>query len=481
MGVQGLLPMLRRVAPESIQSIAASSFSSLFPVVAIDGTLLLIRNFRSQYTALNYSFNHFKWAFKLARYCRRQKIMPIVVFDNPIPNEHKAEEHEKRKLLKENVIRDRNDISKRVSLQKTFESVLLSETKQFNVPDFDLDEVLYSLENLLEDVDLENTKLPTPVNPEDLESASKSPDVRVPSPNSIDKKLKQKKLEKVEELYNQLIGLLSDLGSFSDVNEYLKTLKPRSDFRDLKLCVLYLLGKLDLETLRSCRLKVQEELIKYERRLYSPTKQHFEELIELLKILNIPVTYAPIAVEAEAFASAIYKKNLATVVATQDTDTLALGAPMVSDFLDNSQLFYHFLTYVNPMRICDSLNISYRQFQIYCLMCGTDFSTRIPKIGPVRALELIQEHRDVSSILSHLSLSNKFNVPEDYEKQMKIALERFTELPNKNEFFQFITASQKSFLQMSDTYYLDLERQALKVFNLQPDFVEHNVLEYYHY
>ncbi|WBW73855.1 Fen1 family nuclease, XP-G family [Schizosaccharomyces osmophilus] len=479
MGVQGLLPMLRRIAPECIQSIAVSAFSNLCPVVAIDGTLLLIRNFRSQSTALNYSYNHVNWAFKLSRYCRRQKITPIVVFDNPIPNEHKAEEHEKRQLTKANIVKDRDNISKRASLQENFESVLLNRAKPCIVSDCET--LLFSLENLLEDVQLEHSKLSVPYEQEDLESTQKSREIQSPSPNPIDKQEKQKKLENIKELYNQLVSFLSDLDPSSDVKAYLETVKPSSDLPYLKLCVLYLLGKLELDVLRIYRLKIQEELEKYERRLYSPSKQHFEELIELLKILNIPATYAPVAIEAEAFASAIYKKNLATVVATQDTDTLALGAPMVSNFLDNSELAYHSLTYINPMRICNSLSITHRQFQLYCLMCGTDFSTRIPKIGPVRALEVIQKHKDISCVLNDISLSSRFNVPEDYEKMIEVALKRFTDLPNKNEFFHFINASPKSFLQMSDDYYLDLERQALKLFNLQPDYVQYNVLGYYYF
>ncbi|EPY52649.1 XP-G family nuclease [Schizosaccharomyces cryophilus OY26] len=458
MGVQGLLPLLRRIAPESIQSIAVSAFSNLCPVVAIDGTLLLMRNFRSQY-------------------CRRQKITPIVVFDNPIPNEFKAQEHEKRRLTRANLLKDRDNILKRELIQNNLELVLLSQASPCTVSNSEM--LLYSMDNLLEELSIEESYITIPSKQKDLESTQKLPDDQNPSSDLIDKKEKKKKLEKIDELYNQLMSVLSDFGPCSDVKAYLETVRPRIDLQDLRLCIRYLFGKLDLVSLRDYRLKTKAELEKYDRRLYSPTRQHFEELFELLKILNIPVTYAPVAVEAEAFASAIYKKNLAAVVATQDTDTLALGAPMVTNFLDNSELFYRFFTYLNPLRICNNLKISHRQFQTYCLMCGTDFSTRIPQIGPVRALELVQKHKDISAVLNDLSLSNKYNVPEDYEKKMHIALKRFTNLPSKNELFQFINANPKSFLQISDSYYLELESQALKLFNLESDYVQRNVHEYY--
>ncbi|RKP06043.1 5'-3' exonuclease [Thamnocephalis sphaerospora] len=47
----------------------------------------------------------------------------------------------------------------------------------------------------------------------------------------------------------------------------------------------------------------------------------------------------------------------------------------------------------------ETLGMTRAQFVDMCILCGTDFSSTLEKVGPIRAVELIQKHGSIEKIL----------------------------------------------------------------------------------
>ncbi|EEB06134.1 XP-G family nuclease [Schizosaccharomyces japonicus yFS275] len=119
MGVNGLLPFIRKFAGHSIEYCAPNSFHSVIPKVAIDGTLFLHKEYRSPQVSNTGKSKHLYWALKLARYCRKTHVSPIVVFDSASRSVLKRKEHARRKQQKERNVSLLNKINASITDQKS--------------------------------------------------------------------------------------------------------------------------------------------------------------------------------------------------------------------------------------------------------------------------------------------------------------------------------------------------------------------------
>ncbi|XP_050510314.1 flap endonuclease 1 isoform X2 [Diabrotica virgifera virgifera] len=119
------------------------------------------------------------------------------------------------------------------------------------------------------------------------------------------------------------------------------------------------------------------EIDKYNRRLVKVTKQHSEEVKQLLTLMGIPYVNAPC--EAEAQCAALVKAGKVYATATEDMDALTFG----SKFID------------------------------LCILLGCDYTDSIRGIGPKRAIELIQKHKSIESIIQNID-KDKYPIPENW-------------------------------------------------------------------
>jgi flap endonuclease-1 len=71
----------------------------------------------------------------------------------------------------------------------------------------------------------------------------------------------------------------------------------------------------------------KEAIAKLNKRTVSVTPKHNEEAKKLLRLMGVPVIEAP--TEAEAQCTAMVKAGLCYAVASEDMDTLTLGAPIL--------------------------------------------------------------------------------------------------------------------------------------------------------
>lgn len=100
--------------------------------------------------------------------------------------------------------------------------------------------------------------------------------------------------------------------------------------------------------------------------------------------------------EAEKACAWLAIQGLVDVAVSEDYDTLVCGAPVLLRNLGSSS---YPLLELKLSSILEALQLSYLEFVDFSILCGTDFNTSLPKIGPVNALKKIREHRCIENVL----------------------------------------------------------------------------------
>ena len=114
---------------------------------------------------------------------------------------------------------------------------------------------------------------------------------------------------------------------------------------------------------------------------------------ELFDVLSVPYFTAP--GEAETMCADLCKRGHVDAVLSEDTDVLALGAPIMLQKLNTKDGTCIAVCIAN---VIDQLSLTQEEFLDLCIMCGTDFNKNIYKIGPEKAYKYILEHRTIDEI-----------------------------------------------------------------------------------
>ncbi|XP_060900098.1 probable flap endonuclease 1 homolog [Labrus mixtus] len=147
-----------------------------------------------------------------------------------------------------------------------------------------------------------------------------------------------------------------------------------------------------------------------------------KDCVHLLKILGVPVVQAP--GDAEALCAQLVREGIVDAVASEDMDTLPFGAKTLIRQLNakkNSEIIEYSLT-----KLLEKLQISHKEFVDLCILLGCDYCGKIAGLGPKRALTLIQKHRTIEEVVSHV---NKKTHPVPISWKYKEAREIFLKEP----------------------------------------------------
>lgn len=153
--------------------------------------------------------------------------------------------------------------------------------------------------------------------------------------------------------------------------------------------------------------------------VYNISDSDFERVRELFNILDVPYYTAPC--EAEKMCSKLCIDGKVDAVLSEDSDVLAYGAPC---FLSKIDTLRDICICVSYTKVLESLNMTELQFRDFCIMCGTDYNSNIPKIGIKNAFKFISDHKSIeniatntylnTAILNHVRVRELFTVFEDY-------------------------------------------------------------------
>lgn len=160
-----------------------------------------------------------------------------------------------------------------------------------------------------------------------------------------------------------------------------------------------------------------EEANKAAKRTVHVSKEHNEDVKQLLRLMGIPVIEAPC--EAEAQCAELCKKGKVFAIGTEDMDSLTFGTPILLRNLTQPQsakkpvLEIHYAKILGP----DGLNLTAEQFIDLCILCGCDYCECIKGVGPKTALKLIREYGSLEAVLKNIDRT-KHSVPEDLEQNL---------------------------------------------------------------
>jgi len=157
--------------------------------------------------------------------------------------------------------------------------------------------------------------------------------------------------------------------------------------------------------------KIHTEILKIKKNLLYVHKHHSVEVMNLLKDLGIPFfeSYG----EAEEFCAFLQKKGVVEYILTEDTDSLTFGGTNVI-FQTKNQFEIIILE-----TILNSLEINYYEFVDFCILCGCDYTSKVPKVGPATALKIIKEYRTIENFIEN---QIKWVIPDSFDYHLARSL-----------------------------------------------------------
>jgi len=154
-----------------------------------------------------------------------------------------------------------------------------------------------------------------------------------------------------------------------------------------------------------------EEIDKQSKRLVKVNKGHTDECKQLLTLMGIPYVDAPC--EAEAQCAELVKGGKVFATATEDMDSLTFGTNILLRHMTFSEARKMPIKEFYLKEVLTELGFSQEEFIDLCILLGCDYCDSIRGIGPKRAVELMQKHRNIEKVLDSID-TNKYVPPEDW-------------------------------------------------------------------
>ncbi|CAD7088043.1 unnamed protein product [Hermetia illucens] len=174
----------------------------------------------------------------------------------------------------------------------------------------------------------------------------------------------------------------------------------------------------------------EAEMEKFNRRLVRVTKEHAAEAKELLKLMGVPFIESPC--EAEAQCAAMVKSGKVYATATEDMDALTFGSSIMLRHLTFSEARKMPVKEYFYEKVLKGFELNEKEFIDLCILLGCDYCDSIKGIGPKRAVELINQYRNIETIIDNIDKS-KYPIPEDWNYQVARELFVSPEITDPNE------------------------------------------------
>ena len=188
---------------------------------------------------------------------------------------------------------------------------------------------------------------------------------------------------KMKERVDELVALRNELNvSNIPVDEFINDSDNEND------------NVVELEQIKEIK-KLNTQIRNIEKNILVVKKVHSLQVMEFLESLGIP--YLQAISESEETCAYLQKNGLVDYVVTEDTDALTFGA---------TKVIFGEKVYSLEL-VLSGLGLNYDSFIDLCILCGCDYTTTIPKVGPVNALKLIKAH----GLIDNLNI----NLPEEFD------------------------------------------------------------------
>lgn len=137
------------------------------------------------------------------------------------------------------------------------------------------------------------------------------------------------------------------------------------------------------------------------------------DLIEELKLLNVPYVVAPY--EADSQLAYLEKRGIISGVLSEDSDLLVFGVKCLITKLDQ----YGECTMVNRNHFTACREVSLvgwtdREFRMMAMLSGCDYLPGIDKMGLKTAYRLVRKHKTIDRVIRSVQFEGKMKVPAGY-------------------------------------------------------------------
>ncbi|GMM48097.1 multifunctional nuclease [Pichia kluyveri] len=157
-----------------------------------------------------------------------------------------------------------------------------------------------------------------------------------------------------------------------------------------------------------------EELQKFQRRTVRVTKEQNEDAKKLLKLMGIPFVNAPC--EAESQCAELSKSGKVYGAASEDMDTLCYQPAHFLRNVTAAEARKLKIEEYDINKVLEDFEMDINTFVDLCILLGCDYCETIKGIGPVTALKLIKEHKNIENIIKSIEENpkSKYKIPENW-------------------------------------------------------------------
>ena len=175
------------------------------------------------------------------------------------------------------------------------------------------------------------------------------------------------------------------------------------------------------DKMESCEnIEQKNELEKSTLRL---TKDMIDNVKKLLDFMGISYIHMDIG-EGEAIAAELCRIGYVDYVLTEDMDTLVYGSPkLIRNCLDKSLKRKDIVSIIDYDEMIKGFEMTDEQFVKFCILCGCDYCSNVPKVGNTTALKLIKQFNTIEEIVENIK--NKYDVPDGYVELFNKSYEIF--------------------------------------------------------
>ncbi|KAI8097339.1 PIN domain-like protein [Halteromyces radiatus] len=394
MGINGLTGLLKRHAPQSLTRVLAQQFQG--QTLAIDASCPLNRFIYGSQDE-PHPYRHIHGFYLLAKFCDRHNIKPIFVFDGTQRLVAKQEwEHRRRQRgrykIKHSLVFEQSRSVRLATWLATTESRCLSMLTS------------ESIERLLNQ----------------LGTTRMEHEVDTLNPGYV-----QQEQDVLEAKWTQLAKELYDTRQrVQDKEKYTKTVRDLSN-QEYDLMCSMIRHRLDsvFGDLQELKLQNERLLTSYGKRALRVTQEMKDQCQFFLSTMGYTCMTCENH-EAEAMCARLVEDGKADAIVSEDMDSVVFG--------DSRLLRYFFVQHrpilcVDPVVARQQMGLSKAEFLDLCILCGTDFGSKIHGVGPIRALEMIKQFGSIEQILYHLD-PRKYIPEEGFD--FRLIRKIFQELPD---------------------------------------------------
>ena len=165
----------------------------------------------------------------------------------------------------------------------------------------------------------------------------------------------------------------------------------------------------------------KEDQYKLERASLRVTREMINDVKTLLNLMGISYIHPEVG-EGEAYASELCRMGVVDYVLTEDMDSLVYGCPkLVRNCVDKTVKRKGVVSIFDYDSIILKLGFNHDKFIDFCILCGCDYCSPVPKIGNITALKLFQKHGTIEEIIKNTS----YQFPENYLNTFMLAKDNF--------------------------------------------------------